>query len=135
MTHWEPGSFVEGTAFDQHILGRPKIDRVRAEFIGDANTALAKTLAGEVHVVASGTFITIDQSRELKNRWDQVDGGTVALYGNLWRAAPLPPLLGGPTQPAAPAPLLGRKPAPPPHKTAKDESITGARPTRTARTL
>src|SRR5207244_9291888 len=89
-THWEPGSFVEGTAFDQHILGRPKIDRVRAEFIGDANTALAKTLAGEVHVVASGTFITIDQSRELKNRWDQVNGGTVALYGNLWRVAAVP---------------------------------------------
>jgi peptide/nickel transport system substrate-binding protein len=85
VTRWEPGAFIEGAAFDGHILGRPKIERVRAVFIGDANTAMAKLLAGEVHVVASGTFITIEQSKQLKERWDADGGGTVALFGNLLR--------------------------------------------------
>lgn len=85
ISRWEPGSFVEGVAFDQHVLGRPRIDRVRALFVGDTNTAMAKVLAGEVHVVASGTFITIDQARQLKAQWGASEAGTVELHGNLWR--------------------------------------------------
>jgi peptide/nickel transport system substrate-binding protein len=87
LTRWEPGAFIEGVAFDGHVLGRPRIDRVRAVFVGDTNTAMAKILAGEVHVVASGTFITIEQGRQLKRQWDADGGGTVALFGNLVRSA------------------------------------------------
>src|SRR5579871_6154620 len=41
LEQWEPGSFIEAVAFDQHILGRPKIARVKVLFIGDVNTGLA----------------------------------------------------------------------------------------------
>ncbi|HEY3115356.1 MAG TPA: ABC transporter substrate-binding protein [Chloroflexota bacterium] len=87
LAHWEPGAFLEGAAFDQHVLGRPKIDRIRIVFIGDSNAALANTLAGEVHFSTAGTFISVEQGQELKRQWDQADGGTVALYGNSWRLA------------------------------------------------
>src|SRR5436190_4205142 len=47
MDKWEPGSFFEGVAFDQHVLGRPKIDRIRMLFIPDFNTTLGNMLSGE----------------------------------------------------------------------------------------
>jgi peptide/nickel transport system substrate-binding protein len=50
LTRWEAGSYLEGQAFDAHILGRPKIERIKIMFIGDGNTVLANILAGEVHV-------------------------------------------------------------------------------------
>src|SRR5205085_12083392 len=33
MDRWEPGSYFEGVAFDRHVLGKPKIERVRMLFI------------------------------------------------------------------------------------------------------
>jgi len=44
----EPGSFIEGLAFDGYALGRPKIDRILIRFIGDENTVLTNLLAGEL---------------------------------------------------------------------------------------
>src|SRR5207245_10722726 len=52
VTRWEPGAFLEAAAFDGHALGRPSIDRLRLEFIGDPNTALAKMLSGDAHYIA-----------------------------------------------------------------------------------
>src|SRR5439155_11969106 len=48
LDQWEPGSFLEGVAFNQPALGKPKINRVRILFIADPNTALAHALAGEL---------------------------------------------------------------------------------------
>lgn len=50
LVRWEPGGFLEGGAFDAHILGRPKIERVRIMFISDSNTVLANLLSGEVQL-------------------------------------------------------------------------------------
>ena len=44
----EPGSFVEGVAFEGYALGRPKIDRVLIRFMGDENTVLTNLLAGDL---------------------------------------------------------------------------------------
>lgn len=44
----EPGSFVEGVAFDGYALGRPKIDRILVRFMGDENTVLTNLLAGDL---------------------------------------------------------------------------------------
>jgi peptide/nickel transport system substrate-binding protein len=44
----EPGSFVEGVAFEGYALGKPKIDRVLIRFMGDENTVLTNLLAGEL---------------------------------------------------------------------------------------
>src|SRR5437867_7584035 len=58
LEQWEPGSFLVGAAFDQHVWGAPKMGRVKLAFIPDMNAAQANILAGEVHFVDSA--ITID---------------------------------------------------------------------------
>jgi peptide/nickel transport system substrate-binding protein len=45
----EPGDYLEATAFDHHVLGRPKIDRIRLKPIADPNAALASMLSGDAH--------------------------------------------------------------------------------------
>ncbi|HEY3118901.1 MAG TPA: ABC transporter substrate-binding protein, partial [Chloroflexota bacterium] len=51
LDHWESGAYFDVSAFDGHALGRPQIDRIHVTFIGDANTALANLLSGEVSLV------------------------------------------------------------------------------------
>src|SRR5207245_5996223 len=41
LDRWEPGAFIEGSSFENHVWGRPKIDRIRINFIGDAEVVLA----------------------------------------------------------------------------------------------
>ena len=44
LARWDLGSQIEAVAFDQHVLGRPKIDRIRITFIPDFNTSFAGLL-------------------------------------------------------------------------------------------
>lgn len=76
LTEWALGAYVEGAAFDGHALGRPKIDRVRLTWSGDANTVTANVLAGTVDVV-SEYGIRFEQGVELDRRWDR---GTVMFF-------------------------------------------------------
>src|SRR5207237_7611235 len=46
LERWEPGSFLEGVAFDDHILGRPKIQRIRELFTPDANIFVETLIEG-----------------------------------------------------------------------------------------
>src|SRR4030095_6009614 len=46
LDRWEPGAFLEASAFDNFALGRPKIDRMRILFINDPQTTMANVLAG-----------------------------------------------------------------------------------------
>lgn len=78
LQRWEPGSFIEGTAFAAHALGRPKIDRVRIVFTSDANAGLAAILAGETHLVTDG-LIDVKQAVELKRDWAPRTGGAVSM--------------------------------------------------------
>src|SRR5207249_1784383 len=50
LDRWEPGAFIEAAAFDQHALGRPKIDRVRITWNADSSVVLANLLSGEAHL-------------------------------------------------------------------------------------
>lgn len=81
---WEPGAFTEGAAFAGHVLGRPKIERVRITFIGDANTALANMLAGEAHYV-SDYVIWYPEGLTLENEWKANNGGVVLFAPVLMR--------------------------------------------------
>ncbi len=76
LTRWEPGAFVEAEAFDGHVLGRPKIDRLRAVFVPDPNTALANLLAGEAHYVGQ-YLLASDHGENLEQQWSTTRGGTV----------------------------------------------------------
>ncbi len=65
LVRWEPGGFLEGLAFDGHILGRANIERIKIMFIGDGNTVLANLLSGEVQI-ATDNAIGLPQIEVLK---------------------------------------------------------------------
>jgi len=70
---WAPGASIEASAFDRHVLGKPKIGRVRITFISDPNTALANLLAGEVHFAADDS-IRFEQGLTLQKDWARETG-------------------------------------------------------------
>lgn len=78
LARWEPGAFIEGVAFDGHALGRPKIERVRAIFMNDANTAAANLLADAAHITLDAS-ITFQQGVLLKREWSPRNAGTVTM--------------------------------------------------------
>ncbi len=86
LDRWETGSFIEGSAFAGHALGRPKIDQLKLQFIGDNNTALANLMAGEVQL-SDGTSLGLPQVGVLKQDWIPRGLGKVVLHPNQWRAA------------------------------------------------
>jgi peptide/nickel transport system substrate-binding protein len=86
LERWEPGSFIEATAFDAHTLGRPKIDRIKMVFISDANTALANLLSEEIHLSAD-TSLRLEQGAIVKREWGPRNAGTVLQHPNQWRTA------------------------------------------------
>lgn len=76
LDRWEPGAFLVGTAFENHALGKPKIDQLRIVFINDPQTALANVLAGEVHYVTQNMFSVV-HGLLLEEQWVKNNGGTV----------------------------------------------------------
>ncbi len=83
LDRWEPGQFLEGSAFAGHVLGRPKMDRVRLTFMSDANTTLANLLAGTVHVSADNS-IDLPQATTAQREW--APRGGLLLSADVWRA-------------------------------------------------
>jgi peptide/nickel transport system substrate-binding protein len=51
VERFEPGSWVEASAFAGFVQGAPKIERMRVAFIQDPNTAIAWLQSGEGHVI------------------------------------------------------------------------------------
>ena len=84
LERWEPGSFLEASAFDGHVLGRPKISRVRLLFIADDNSVLASLLAGEIHLTADAAA-RLSQVPLLKQEWASSGSGAVHLHFNQYR--------------------------------------------------
>lgn len=84
LDRWEPGAFLEGKAFDQHVGGRPRIDRIRLLFISDFNTALAAMLAGDAHIAVDDA-VRFQQGAILRREWAQRNGGTVLTTPDQWR--------------------------------------------------
>ncbi len=84
MEKWEAGAYFEGAAFDHHVLGRPKIERVRMLFIPDFNTSVANLLSGEAHITVDDS-IRFQQALVLRREWEPRQAGTVLVYPALWR--------------------------------------------------
>jgi peptide/nickel transport system substrate-binding protein len=81
---WEPGAFIEATAFDGHATGRPKIERLRLPFIADRNTALANLLGNELHFGAP-TTLGVEQGLVLEREWGPRQAGRVIYQVFTWR--------------------------------------------------
>jgi peptide/nickel transport system substrate-binding protein len=78
LARWEPGAFIEGTAFPGYALGKPKIERVRLTWSGDPNSTLARLLAGDADV-ALDQAIQFEQAATLRREWTPRNAGTVIL--------------------------------------------------------
>jgi ABC-type transport system substrate-binding protein len=86
LERWESGVSLDGIAFDQHVLGRPRIERVRVEFSGDANASLARMLSGYADYL-SDAAISSPQGLTLKREWATNQGGTVFVKLDFFRGA------------------------------------------------
>src|SRR5207253_1145423 len=85
LTRWEPGAFMEGTAFDRHILGRSRIQSVKLLFMGDPNAVLATMLSGEAHIAVDNA-LKFEQAAILQREWGPKSGGEVLLSPSQWRS-------------------------------------------------
>lgn len=72
---WEPGSHIEALAFDQYFLGRPKIDRIVVQFLGDGNALVASLLSGDVDMTPMGS-LKLSNLVTVKNAWEPTGLGT-----------------------------------------------------------
>lgn len=84
LEQWEPGAFIETSAFALHATGAPKIGHIKMQFTPDPNTGLATMLAGEIQFAADsavGPSQTVTLLREMPS-------GTVStvFYASQWRA-------------------------------------------------
>jgi peptide/nickel transport system substrate-binding protein len=76
IADWQLGSQLEAAAFDQYLLGRPKIDRVIIHYFGDPNAAIAALLAGTVDMTPVGSSYGPNFLVDVRNVWGPSDGGT-----------------------------------------------------------
>lgn len=96
LKEWVRGSYVVLAAFDQYVLGRPKVDEVEVRFILDPNVMIANLMAGSLGM-SLGRGISFDQAIETRHRWKD---GAVELKDSSWIAVypqlltPNPPVIG-----------------------------------------
>jgi peptide/nickel transport system substrate-binding protein len=86
LDRWENGAFLEGVAFDKHVLGKAHVERVRLQFMSDARAVLASILSGDIHLT-DGTSAGLPEIAVLKRQWISQGKGVALLHPNQWRAA------------------------------------------------
>ncbi len=84
MDRWEPGAYLEATAFDGHTLGRAKIDKMRLLFISDPNTVLANLLSRSLDFAGTGA-VYFQQATVIRREWDPSNAGKVLVAPGGWR--------------------------------------------------
>jgi peptide/nickel transport system substrate-binding protein len=62
---FQPGATLTLTAWDDYVLGRPKIDDVEVRFIKDPNTVAANVMAGAVQLTI-GPGLSIEQAQTMQ---------------------------------------------------------------------
>lgn len=76
LERWEPGSELEGVAFDGHALGRPKIDRVIVRLMSDENSVLSNLLSENVDL-ATDLTLRYEHGKVLESSWETSKQGVV----------------------------------------------------------
>jgi len=84
LDRWELGSFMEASAFDGHVLGRPKISRVRFVFFDEPNAILAAMRAGTLDMEADA--LTFPLGLQLKQDWAASGVGRILIAYSSQRA-------------------------------------------------
>jgi peptide/nickel transport system substrate-binding protein len=73
---WVGGSHVEALAFDDYVLGRPKIDRLIIRYFSDVKGLVASLLANDVDVSPVGSM-KAEEAVTLKQQWETAGAGSV----------------------------------------------------------
>jgi peptide/nickel transport system substrate-binding protein len=81
MGEWVPGSHTEALAYDDYVLGRPKIDRIVVRYILDTNAIIASVLSGDLDLVTIGT-LKGDDVEPLQRMWEPQGNGKVIITYN-----------------------------------------------------
>lgn len=84
VERWEPGAYIEAAAFAGHVLGKPKIERLRLTWNADFNATLATLLAGEADVPIDDS-IRVEQGLVLERDWTARNAGKVQYRPHLPR--------------------------------------------------
>ena len=77
VDRWEPGAFIEASAFTNYVFGRPRVARLKLQFIGDPNTVLANVLSGAIDLTFDDA-IRFQQGAILRREWSST--GSVFSY-------------------------------------------------------
>jgi len=85
LEQWQPGAFIEATAFEQPALKTPNILRIRVLIIPDGNTVLANMVSGDVQLAAD-VALPLGFVPEVMQAWGP-GKGTSLLHLNQWRTA------------------------------------------------
>ena len=72
---WDPGSRIEGKAFDGHALGRAKIETIVVRIFIDENSTMATVLAGGQIDYACCNTLRFEHFVTLKRDWDAAGKG------------------------------------------------------------
>src|SRR5205085_2004910 len=78
VQEWVQDSHVVLRAYNDYVLGKPKIDEIEVKFILDNNTLFANVLAGMD--LTLGKTITLDMALPAKDQWK--DGKVVVVSQN-----------------------------------------------------
>jgi peptide/nickel transport system substrate-binding protein len=79
LERWDPGVQLEGTAFDRHVLGRPRIERIIVRYFTDENATLAAVLAGGQVDYTERNTMRFNQLVVLKQQWEAEGKGTAVV--------------------------------------------------------
>ncbi len=77
VREWSRGDRLILNAFDDYVLGRPKVDVVEVLFVLDANVIASKLLAGDVDLTMGRGF-TQDNALQIRDSWQ--DGKMLINY-------------------------------------------------------
>ncbi len=78
LERWDPGNFIEGSAFDGHALGKPKIDRFISRPVPDENTAMTNLLGGSADIGLDNS-LRFEHAIELQRQWDPGQRGVALM--------------------------------------------------------
>ncbi len=79
LSQWLRGSHLVLSAYDDYVLGRPKIREIEARVINDPNAMMSNFMAGALDLWR-GAFLGVDQGLEMRERWK--DGKVQAVLSN-----------------------------------------------------
>lgn len=68
VREWSDGSQVILVAFDDYVLGRPRIDELTVRFIAESTPLAANILAGAVELTI-GRNLSLDQALQIRDQW------------------------------------------------------------------